>query len=187
MSKTAKAFFGGSVILSAFTVWGVHYLQKRESDTMYLGVLRDEARLRAKAAEKQALESLPSASSIGSSILITPSSSISNKPSSSPSSISNQPIPISSSSNLYQSIPFISESSQFSSPPTPLTETITQPPPLIDPDCPVCVISPPPQLLQNLSPEDRRKDREDRKKEYENQKVLAGTLSVEQGVSERWV
>ncbi|EIW70238.1 hypothetical protein TREMEDRAFT_30169 [Tremella mesenterica DSM 1558] len=120
MSKTAKAFFGGSVILSAFTVWGVHYLQKRESDTMYLGVLRDEARLRAKAAEKQALESLPSASSI-------------------------------------------------------------------DPDCPVCVISPPPQLLQNLSPEDRRKDREDRKKEYENQKVLAGTLSVEQGVSERWV
>jgi len=32
MSRQAKAFFGASVAVSAATIWGVHYIQQRESD-----------------------------------------------------------------------------------------------------------------------------------------------------------
>jgi hypothetical protein len=32
MSRAAKIFFASSVVLSGVTVWGVHFIQKRESD-----------------------------------------------------------------------------------------------------------------------------------------------------------
>jgi len=53
MSRAAKATLIGSLVASVGIVWGVHYLQKRESDTMYLGVLRDDARRREKMKERE--------------------------------------------------------------------------------------------------------------------------------------
>jgi protein PET117 len=79
MSRASKIFFGASLLLSGATIWGVHYLQQKESDVsigaapvlplplpislsfsltpqnMYLGVIRDEERVRAKAEEKARL------------------------------------------------------------------------------------------------------------------------------------
>ncbi|KIR57757.1 hypothetical protein I312_102993 [Cryptococcus bacillisporus CA1280] len=123
MSVTAKAFFISAVAVSATTVWGVHYLQKWEYDNMYQGILKDDARLAAKAAAAAA-------------------------------------------------------ASQSRSQP------LTQPAPTVDPDCTTCVISPPPQLLEAQSAEQRAREREGRKREYEEQKQLAGRLATEQGVRE---
>ena len=72
-SLSAKTTLAGSAALSAFIVWGVHYLQIRErhaslrssaatvkkadgirSQTMYQGVVRDEARQAAKAEQRAA-------------------------------------------------------------------------------------------------------------------------------------
>ena len=36
MSRAAKVFFGGSVITTGFVVWGVHWIQKRESDVRWV-------------------------------------------------------------------------------------------------------------------------------------------------------
>ncbi|PWZ00979.1 hypothetical protein BCV70DRAFT_199343 [Testicularia cyperi] len=44
MSRPAKFTLAASVIISGFTVWGVHYMQEREREVMYRGVERDEAR-----------------------------------------------------------------------------------------------------------------------------------------------
>ncbi|KIM21245.1 hypothetical protein M408DRAFT_333565 [Serendipita vermifera MAFF 305830] len=53
MSRVAKATLAGSAILCAATIWGVHYLQKKEHEDMYKGVLRDDARRAAKLQERQ--------------------------------------------------------------------------------------------------------------------------------------
>lgn len=123
MSVTAKAFFISAVAISATTVWGVHYLQKWEYDNMYQGILKDDARLAAKAAAAAAATQSQS-------------------------------------------------------------QPVTQPAPTVDPDCTTCVISPPPQLLEAQSAEQRAREREGRKREYEEQKQLAGRLATEQGVRE---
>lgn len=64
------------------------------------------------------------------------------------------------------------------------SQPVTQPAPSVDPDCTTCVISPPPQLLEAQSAEQRAREREGRKREYEEQKQLAGRLATEQGVRE---
>ncbi|PWN88512.1 hypothetical protein FA10DRAFT_268697 [Acaromyces ingoldii] len=48
MSRAAKATLGLSVVLSAATVWGVHYMQVQEREVMHKGVERDTARLEEK-------------------------------------------------------------------------------------------------------------------------------------------
>ncbi|KIJ34955.1 hypothetical protein M422DRAFT_135185, partial [Sphaerobolus stellatus SS14] len=48
MSRAAKATLIGSIIFTTATVWGVHFLQQWESDRMYDGVLRDDARRKEK-------------------------------------------------------------------------------------------------------------------------------------------
>ncbi|GJN89222.1 hypothetical protein Rhopal_002201-T1 [Rhodotorula paludigena] len=52
MSRTAKALFAGSVVFCGLSIWGVHMIQVRERETMFAGVIRDEARLAAKRAQK---------------------------------------------------------------------------------------------------------------------------------------
>ncbi|GAA5868834.1 hypothetical protein JCM1840_005138 [Sporobolomyces johnsonii] len=54
MSRTAKAIFGASVLFAGVSIWGVHMIQIQERETMFAGVLRDDARLAAKRAEKEA-------------------------------------------------------------------------------------------------------------------------------------
>ncbi|CAD6575198.1 MAG: hypothetical protein TREMPRED_001329, partial [Tremellales sp. Tagirdzhanova-0007] len=149
MSRASKVFLSSSIVLSAVTVWGVHYLQQRESDTMYQGVLRDEERVRDKALALLSLSS-PSPS-----------------PSLSPTST-----PPSSSPKVY--------SAPLNTPSAP----IQQPAPVIDEDCPTCITSPPPQLVEAQSAGERARDREDRRVEYEVQKDLGHRLEREQGVEE---
>ncbi|KAF8488914.1 hypothetical protein JB92DRAFT_2820225 [Gautieria morchelliformis] len=48
MSRAAKITLVGSIILSAMTVWGMHFLQEWERNVMYQGVLRDDERRRDK-------------------------------------------------------------------------------------------------------------------------------------------
>ena len=61
---------------------------------------------------------------------------------------------------------------------------IQQPAPVMDADCETCRISPPPQLLEAQSGEERRRERELRGKEYYEQKGLAERLSREQGTEQ---
>lgn len=98
---------------------------------MYQGVLKDEARLR----EKAAAAAAASASAVASAVppLNTPSA------------------------------------------------PVQQPAAVSDPDCETCRISPPPQLVEAQSKDERRAERLAREKEYEAQKRLAGQLSREQG------
>ncbi|KZS94759.1 hypothetical protein SISNIDRAFT_452874 [Sistotremastrum niveocremeum HHB9708] len=44
MSRTAKVTLVASMLFCGVTVWGVHYLQNWERETMYQGVIRDDAR-----------------------------------------------------------------------------------------------------------------------------------------------
>ena len=72
MSRAAKIFLAASIGVSSFTVWGVHFLQQKERNvrisydnrrvssneaatfqTMFAGVLRDDARQAAKKAERE--------------------------------------------------------------------------------------------------------------------------------------
>ncbi|KAI0075325.1 hypothetical protein K474DRAFT_1664392 [Panus rudis PR-1116 ss-1] len=53
MSRAAKATVLGAIAASSLIVWGVHYMQKRESDTMYLGVLRDDERRKEKMRQRE--------------------------------------------------------------------------------------------------------------------------------------
>ncbi|WWC61371.1 uncharacterized protein I303_103952 [Kwoniella dejecticola CBS 10117] len=146
MSRASKIFLASSFILSGVTVWGVHFIQRRESETMYQGVIKDEARI---AAKKAAAALLPAA--------LTPQS-------------------------ISDEVPLKAHSSG-----TPLntpSSSVQQPAPVIDPECQTCVISPPPQLLEAQSKEQRAKERDLRMKEYEDQKKLEGRLRGEQGVHE---
>ncbi|GAA5845980.1 hypothetical protein JCM9279_004745 [Rhodotorula babjevae] len=52
MSRTAKALFAASVVFCGVSIWGVHRIQILERETMFAGVIRDEARLAAKRAQK---------------------------------------------------------------------------------------------------------------------------------------
>ena len=70
---------------------------------------------------------------------------------------------------------------------TPLntpSSPVQQPAPITDPDCQTCVLSPPPELVEAQSREQRAKERRDRLLEYEAQKGLAKSLEREQGVHE---
>ncbi|EMD39085.1 hypothetical protein CERSUDRAFT_112780 [Gelatoporia subvermispora B] len=53
MSRVAKITFASSIILSAGIVWGVHYMQQQERETMYQGVLRDDERRREKMRQRE--------------------------------------------------------------------------------------------------------------------------------------
>lgn len=79
----------------------------------------------------------------------------------------------------------LSQQTTASSPPlnTP-SAPIQQPAAVADADCETCRISPPPQLLEAQSGEERRKEREARGKEYLEQKGLAERLSREQGTEQ---
>ncbi|KAI0343013.1 hypothetical protein BDW22DRAFT_1329626 [Trametopsis cervina] len=48
MSRLAKATLLGSIALSVGIIYGVHYMQQQEAETMYKGVLRDDERRREK-------------------------------------------------------------------------------------------------------------------------------------------
>ncbi|KAH9167388.1 hypothetical protein EDB89DRAFT_1856615 [Lactarius sanguifluus] len=53
MSRAAKATLVASIIVSSLTVWGVHYIQHQEHETMYQGVLRDDERRKRKMKERE--------------------------------------------------------------------------------------------------------------------------------------
>ncbi|KAH9066882.1 hypothetical protein EDB87DRAFT_1553626 [Lactarius vividus] len=53
MSRAAKATLLASIIVSSLTVWGVHYIQQQEHETMYQGVLRDDERRKRKMKERE--------------------------------------------------------------------------------------------------------------------------------------
>jgi protein PET117 len=68
---------------------------------------------------------------------------------------------------------------------TPLntpSSPVQQPAPVVDPDCITCTISPPPELVESQSKEQRAKERRERYLEYEAQKGLGRKLEQEQGV-----
>ncbi|KAJ7759201.1 hypothetical protein B0H16DRAFT_1534761 [Mycena metata] len=53
MSHRAKATLGAAIILSALTIWGVHFQQEQQHETMYKGVLRDDERRRQKMQQRE--------------------------------------------------------------------------------------------------------------------------------------
>ncbi|KAI0788732.1 hypothetical protein C8Q75DRAFT_807467 [Abortiporus biennis] len=53
MSRAAKSTLIGAIAASTFIVWGVHYLQMREADTMYQGVIRDDERRKEKMRQRE--------------------------------------------------------------------------------------------------------------------------------------
>ncbi|WWD15710.1 hypothetical protein CI109_100132 [Kwoniella shandongensis] len=167
MSRSAKLFLASSFAIAGTTVWGVHWLQKWESDNMYQGVVKDEARVAAKAAASAAASLLPAALTPAS--LATPTTSHSSStPLNTPSSPVQQPL--------------------TPTPPKPVGGVgVAQPAAVIDEDCLTCQISPPPQLLEAQSAEERKAERQARAKEYEEQKALGGRLAREQNVERRLV
>ncbi|KAG8889289.1 hypothetical protein FRB98_005102 [Tulasnella sp. 332] len=54
MTRAAKLTLTVSAALCAFTVYGVHWLQFKERDDMYQGVLKDEARIAKKKLQREA-------------------------------------------------------------------------------------------------------------------------------------
>lgn len=57
---------------------------------------------------------------------------------------------------------------------------VQQPAAVVDDECATCIISPPPQLLEAQSAEQRARERQARLDEYEAQKGLARRLATEQ-------
>ncbi|KAH9940868.1 uncharacterized protein BXZ73DRAFT_42330 [Epithele typhae] len=53
MSRTAKFTLMGSLFTTTLIVWGVHYMQQSERDTMYQGVLRDDERRKQKMKQRE--------------------------------------------------------------------------------------------------------------------------------------
>ncbi|KAF9820860.1 hypothetical protein IEO21_01087 [Rhodonia placenta] len=53
MSRIAKATLVSSLLASAVIIWGVHFLQTSERETMYQGVLRDDERRREKMRQRE--------------------------------------------------------------------------------------------------------------------------------------
>ncbi|KDQ19475.1 hypothetical protein BOTBODRAFT_28051 [Botryobasidium botryosum FD-172 SS1] len=58
MSRAARATLTASLVFAAVTVWGVHYIQTKEREIMYQGVVRDEARQAAKRKQREREELL---------------------------------------------------------------------------------------------------------------------------------
>ncbi|KAL8292607.1 hypothetical protein RQP46_001219 [Phenoliferia psychrophenolica] len=52
MSVKAKVFFACSLVVATCSIGGVHLLQMQERDTMFQGVIKDEARMAAKRQQK---------------------------------------------------------------------------------------------------------------------------------------
>ncbi|KAJ7879937.1 hypothetical protein B0H14DRAFT_2341171 [Mycena olivaceomarginata] len=52
-SRRAKVTLGAAVAFAALTIWGVHFQQEQEHQTMYKGVLRDDERRRQKMQQRQ--------------------------------------------------------------------------------------------------------------------------------------
>ncbi|KAK8870010.1 hypothetical protein IAR55_000580 [Kwoniella newhampshirensis] len=169
MSRSAKIFLASSFAVAGTTVWGVHYLQKWESDNMYQGVVKDEARLAAKAAAA-AMSILPSSLTPNTLIPSSPNTSTPAHSSSTPLNTPSSPVqqPLSQPKPAYT---------------IPDPHGVKQPPPVVDEDCITCQISPPPQLLEAQSAEERRRERTMRAKEYEQQKALGSRLAREQNSS----
>lgn len=84
-----------------------------------------------------------------------------------------------SSSSLGAILTGRDHSAPLNTPSSPVSP-VSQPPPVIDEDCEVCKISPPPALLEAQSKDARRMEREAREREYEAQRALAGRLEKEQ-------
>ncbi|CAE7225043.1 unnamed protein product [Rhizoctonia solani] len=53
MSRAAKATLFTSIVFAGLAVWGVHAQQRKEQETMYMGVIRDEARQAAKKKQRE--------------------------------------------------------------------------------------------------------------------------------------
>jgi protein PET117 len=53
MSRRAQATLLGAVLISSFTIWGVHFQQDQERENMYKGVLRDDERRREKKRQRE--------------------------------------------------------------------------------------------------------------------------------------
>ncbi|KAH9840061.1 uncharacterized protein C8Q71DRAFT_745652 [Rhodofomes roseus] len=53
MSRPAKITLVSALCASAFVIWGVHFLQIRERETMFQGVLRDDERRREKTRQRE--------------------------------------------------------------------------------------------------------------------------------------
>lgn len=184
MSRAAKIFLGSSIFATSATVLGVHWLQKSESDVssrsltpprrrsdvsqrMYEGVLADEQRMlsRASALLSSGSQSASSSSSSSPTSILLPRV---------PHSAADPPHPVSYSTVAHSS------HSPLNTPSSP----VQQPAPVVDPDCLTCQLSPPPEISEKTTKEERAKERIARLREYEDQKVLGEKLEREQGVSE---
>lgn len=53
MTRVAKATLTASCIISAAIIWGVHYQQSSERETMHQGVLRDDERRKEKMKQRE--------------------------------------------------------------------------------------------------------------------------------------
>ncbi|KZT70777.1 hypothetical protein DAEQUDRAFT_667254 [Daedalea quercina L-15889] len=53
MSRAAKITLASSLLASAVVIWGVHFLQIRERETMFQGVIRDDERRREKMRQRE--------------------------------------------------------------------------------------------------------------------------------------
>ncbi|KAH9933379.1 uncharacterized protein B0H18DRAFT_870628 [Fomitopsis serialis] len=53
MSRAAKITLVSALCASAVVIWGVHFLQIRERETMFQGVLRDDERRREKMHQRE--------------------------------------------------------------------------------------------------------------------------------------
>ncbi|KAH8111010.1 hypothetical protein DFH11DRAFT_1729741 [Phellopilus nigrolimitatus] len=53
MSKAARVTLAASVLFATGTIWGVHYMQQAERETMFKGVLRDDERRREKMRQRE--------------------------------------------------------------------------------------------------------------------------------------
>ncbi|PCH44434.1 hypothetical protein WOLCODRAFT_76285 [Wolfiporia cocos MD-104 SS10] len=53
MSRVAKAALVTSLLTTAVVIWGVHFLQNQERETMFQGVLRDDERRREKMRQRE--------------------------------------------------------------------------------------------------------------------------------------
>ena len=89
---------------------------------------------------------------------------------------------------LQQTVSASSPSTSIQATSTPPLNTpsapVQQPAAVIDLDCVTCVISPPPELVEAQSKEQRAAERAGRMAEYEAQRGLARRLEKEQGVGE---
>ncbi|PAV19619.1 cytochrome c oxidase assembly [Pyrrhoderma noxium] len=54
MSRAARVTLAASFVLAAGTIFGVHYLQNAERETMFKGVLRDDERRKEKMLQREA-------------------------------------------------------------------------------------------------------------------------------------